>query len=906
MILFDYDISGIKSRRREMSLKHALCMALTGLVVMAFASTTESTDFMVNEEDYPGAFKQDKSSVAYDGQGNYVVCWRDFRKGLAWVYFQRFDAAGQPLGENKEVAAVNSGTGDPVPVVAMNQSGEFVIVYRQSFSEIHLARYDASGNLLSPALQVSGIGLNIQFCHNFGIAMNDLGHITVIFRAKQSTEDNYQVIGQHIDFSYGPVGQNFVIGEAWEPDYDTPPKVAIGNGDHVFCVWAGNDMGKIHIAFNSGAYPDPLILPETVIDTSYEVPGEYRYDTEDPMLEIHPGGIACLLWSGTYWDEIGYHAYSYRCDTTFIRMIDISGALLVERHGVLENTATTGSGSHSDIAASGSGFSIVGRIWPDKFYLHEFDLDGLAPNPPTTIVPDDSGNYHNNLMIAPISDNSLALTWRSSSGSSAAGDVVTQGFERDGTGLFDLRRVHDDVGAAQNFPVTAFDSSGGFIVLWIDSRESYSGDVWGQRYDADGNPMGVNFKINDDAPGVGGCSQLEVSSNGLDRAVAIWVRNTTAGGRSVVFQVLDGVDFNPTGPNVTVLTHITSFRYYWPDVAVALDRSMVLTWRQQETDSYVTGTYIAAYSADIENVSGIFNINEAAGQEIGMGLDGLLFDYAPRIAMRPDGGFAIAWIEMRDQAWTFWDDYFIVAQFFDSPWSPLGGNVLVSETLNGVVNSGNEEIPPDIAVNEFGEYAIAWTGGSNQDYLGLWTRIFNSTGVPLSPQVQYYDHEDFFHYPSARVAAGPNHEFLGIWYSVGDADEEIYAQRFGSSGDLLDEPMLINSDLSGERQSYPVAATGCSQLVIVWEDYREGYNNPDIFARRTSWGIVNCGDANGDGDVNVGDAVYIINCVFKGGPAPDPIEAGDANCDGDCNIGDAVYLISHAFKGGPAPCADCD
>ncbi|MEE9442510.1 MAG: M6 family metalloprotease domain-containing protein [candidate division Zixibacteria bacterium] len=66
-----------------------------------------------------------------------------------------------------------------------------------------------------------------------------------------------------------------------------------------------------------------------------------------------------------------------------------------------------------------------------------------------------------------------------------------------------------------------------------------------------------------------------------------------------------------------------------------------------------------------------------------------------------------------------------------------------------------------------------------------------------------------------------------------------------------------------------------------------------------------CGDANSDDQINVGDAVFIINHIFKGGPAPDPIEAGDANCDLACNVGDAVYLINHVFKSGPAPCAEC-
>ena len=63
-----------------------------------------------------------------------------------------------------------------------------------------------------------------------------------------------------------------------------------------------------------------------------------------------------------------------------------------------------------------------------------------------------------------------------------------------------------------------------------------------------------------------------------------------------------------------------------------------------------------------------------------------------------------------------------------------------------------------------------------------------------------------------------------------------------------------------------------------------------------------CGDANRDGTVNIGDAVYVINFIFKGGPAPSPLGAGDANCDHAVNVGDAVYVINYIFKGGPAPC----
>ena len=63
-----------------------------------------------------------------------------------------------------------------------------------------------------------------------------------------------------------------------------------------------------------------------------------------------------------------------------------------------------------------------------------------------------------------------------------------------------------------------------------------------------------------------------------------------------------------------------------------------------------------------------------------------------------------------------------------------------------------------------------------------------------------------------------------------------------------------------------------------------------------------CGDANGDGSVNVSDAVFIINYVFSGGNPPVPYEIGDVNCDTKVNVSDAVYLINYVFSGGHAPC----
>ncbi|HEX7400765.1 MAG TPA: SBBP repeat-containing protein [candidate division Zixibacteria bacterium] len=63
-----------------------------------------------------------------------------------------------------------------------------------------------------------------------------------------------------------------------------------------------------------------------------------------------------------------------------------------------------------------------------------------------------------------------------------------------------------------------------------------------------------------------------------------------------------------------------------------------------------------------------------------------------------------------------------------------------------------------------------------------------------------------------------------------------------------------------------------------------------------------CGDVTGDDVVDVGDVVYLINYLFKNGPAPDPLQAGDVNLDAVVDVGDVVYLINYLFKSGPPPC----
>ncbi len=81
--------------------------------------------------------------------------------------------------------------------------------------------------------------------------------------------------------------------------------------------------------------------------------------------------------------------------------------------------------------------------------------------------------------------------------------------------------------------------------------------------------------------------------------------------------------------------------------------------------------------------------------------------------------------------------------------------------------------------------------------------------------------------------------------------------------------------------------------------------NPDIGSCNQDCGGHIAGEANNDGRISIGDAIYIASYVFCGTtPRPYPSYSGDANGDCKVNIGDAVYLINYLFRSGPAP-VDC-
>lgn len=107
----------------------------------------------------------------------------------------------------------------------------------------------------------------------------------------------------------------------------------------------------------------------------------------------------------------------------------------------------------------------------------------------------------------------------------------------------------------------------------------------------------------------------------------------------------------------------------------------------------------------------------------------------------------------------------------------------------------------------------------------------------------------------------------------------------------------VNGDGGDEQFKWAADTTGWFPVTVFKTDYAD---YPD--ANTYTMSVCMVGDASPDGAIDLGDAVYLINYLFRSGAAPDPLEVGDVNCDGQVELGDAIYLINYLFKSGPPPC----
>ena len=228
-------------------------------------------------------------------------------------------------------------------------------------------------------------------------------------------------------------------------------------------------------------------------------------------------------------------------------------------------------------------------------------------------------------------------------------------------------------------------------------------------------------------------------------------------------------------------------------------------------------------------------------------------DYAT-IKYLPDGD--TAWVRIYDGAASGWDAAYAIAV----------------DGLGNVYVTGESE-----EVGTYGDYA---TVKYNPNGDTLWVGRYNGPGDPVD-------------YPYAIAVDGSGNvyvtgesgaDYLTVRYDPGG--ETDWVQRYDGPANSGDGAEAIVVDDSGN-----VYVTGSS----------DGTGTGNYDYATIKYVQFMRGDASGDLIVDVGDVVYLVNYLYRNGPAPQPLAAGDANCDGVVDLGDIVFLLSYLFRGGAPP-----
>jgi VCBS repeat-containing protein len=172
-----------------------------------------------------GTGQQDSPAIATDELGNYVVVWEadgQDGSGLA-IYARRFDADANPLSAEFRVNSTTQGD-QTVPRVAMNASGQFVVVWQETIGQEFNVRaqvYDANGNRIGGELLVHSDISGAQRAPD--VIIDEEGNFVVTWTHEDATDPDQvfdEIYARRFDANGVPLG---TVDEIQRLEFLGPP-----------------------------------------------------------------------------------------------------------------------------------------------------------------------------------------------------------------------------------------------------------------------------------------------------------------------------------------------------------------------------------------------------------------------------------------------------------------------------------------------------------------------------------------------------------------------------------------------------------------------------------------------------------------------------------------------------------
>jgi hypothetical protein len=284
------------------------------------------------------------------------------------------------------------------------------------------------------------------------------------------------------------------------------------------------------------------------------------------------------------WKDYRHNGYPFGPDVYFQKE-DSLGLVGVNRNITVE--LPDSSRQSPAVGVSGWGRTMV--VWADlrnrnwDIYGQVMDAGGNFVAGNRKINDDASTTPQHEPEVAVSSTGWSVIVWYD--GRNGNDDIYLQKCDSTGLPIGQNIRVNNDAGTTrQKFPAVAIGGDGVITVVWTDWRAGIypaNPDIYGQRFDAFLNRLGTNFLINLDGSQAAQ-RDPKVAADRMGNIVVVW-SDSTGGDWNVSGQVIDASG-RFVGQNLTI-NQARAGRQLFPDVALD-GRRMYLVWADNRNGDY--------------------------------------------------------------------------------------------------------------------------------------------------------------------------------------------------------------------------------------------------------------------------------------------------------------------------------
>jgi hypothetical protein len=277
----------------------------------------------------------------------------------------------------------------------------------------------------------------------------------------------------------------------------------------------------------------------------------------------------------------------------------------------------------------------------------------------------------------------FVVVWVSALQDGSSGGIFGQRYDATGArvgGEFQVNTYTTDYQLAAS---VAADAAGKFVVVWASRGQdgSYHG-VFGQRYDAAGAPVGVEFQVNTYTTGYQAYPAVAMDPGG--GFLVVWHSPNQLG---IIGQRYDAAG-GPQGSEFQINTYTTGGPRY-PVLAMDAAGRHVVAWENLVEDGSGSGVFAQRYDATGARAGGEFQVNSFTPG----------FQRAAAVAMDAAGRFVVVWHSIAQDG----DDVGVFGQRYDATGAPLAGEFRV----NSYTTSFQDY--PAVAADAVGNFVVVWT-----------------------------------------------------------------------------------------------------------------------------------------------------------------------------------------------------